>query len=129
MNQNTLNRATFKSLVRWVMKPKAIACDDSVYSDRFNLDYTYDYAHAIVQYYKAMGCTIVRTNWNILDGRFYIYFTAPTVEVDVDTFLDNYKQGTHYDTRTLCMFKFTGVLLLVFLLFVVLSWVHKGLYL
>lgn len=60
--------------------------------------YTYDYRHAIIQYYKQCGCDI---RWTAIvhNKLFEVQYTAPyeLIEVDIDDFANNYKGGIWLD--------------------------------
>lgn len=113
-----LNKKVFEKLVCYLPESRG---DGYIYTRRFSIDnYDYDYSHAIVKYIEASGCKIQRTNHNFFGG-FYVYFTGATKVVDVDEFIEMYKGGMHYDSRTsgLIIFCIVAIIIALILLFLV----------
>lgn len=114
-----MNKETFLKIAPYIPKDAKPHSDDYIYCTRiFTENYEYDYSHAIVSYMKACGCVIKRTNNNFFGG-FYIYYLKPTKYVDPAEFIENYKGGIHFDTRTKGMMTFTGFLFVVMVLLLV----------
>ena len=105
-----MNKETFLKIAPYMPKDAKPHNDDYIYCTRiFTENYEYDYSHAIVSYMKACGCVVKRTNNNVFGG-FYIYYLKPTKYVDPTEFIESYKGGTHFDTRTKGMMVFLGCL-------------------
>lgn len=83
--------------------------------------YTYDYRHAIIQYYKQCGCDI-RWTANVHNKLFEVQYTAPyeLIEVDIDDFSNNYKGGYWLDSNARG-FIFIVILFLIVLITAVLT--------
>lgn len=95
-----MNKETFLKLVPYVNEDAKPNNDDRIYQRRLPLDkYDYDYSHAIVTYLKKCGCKIHETNWNFFGG-FYIYYSREQKYIDPVEFIEAYKGGIHFDSRT-----------------------------
>lgn len=95
-----MNKETFLRVVPYVSERSQPNNDDYIYSIRLPLDnYDYDYSHSVVTYLKNCGCKIHKTNWNFFGG-FYIYYSKPQKYVDPSEFIESYKGGVHFDSRT-----------------------------
>ena len=95
------NKETFKSIApTFYLSSYEKDPEDRIYTRVFRISrYEYNYDHAIVKFMKNSGCKIIRTNWNMWDGNFYVFHTRPKNEVCLDDFCDKYKGGIHLTNR------------------------------